>query len=108
MTALLDELPDDESADEPVITVKSDSAPSSPSNGTEPRPRKPVYDPKVVYILELCTVLVLRDTETVERLGMGVVKALQDILREPARYHSSLVSRAVFYQFNILKASYVS
>ncbi|RYP17307.1 hypothetical protein DL765_004598 [Monosporascus sp. GIB2] len=106
VTALLDELPDDESSDEPSITVKPDSVPSSPSNGAEPRPKKPFYDPKIVYILELCTVLALRDAETVERLSKGVAKVLQDILREPARYHTSLVSRTAFYQFNILKASY--
>lgn len=107
ITALLDELPDDENADEPSITVKSDSAPSSPASA-EPRPKKPAYDPKVVYILELCTVLALRDPETVEQLGKGVSEALQSIIREPSRHHSSLVSRAAFYQFNILKASYVS
>ena len=107
VAALLDELPDDENADEPSITVKSDSAPSSPASA-EPRPKKPAYDPKVVYILELCTVLALRDPETVGQLGKGVAEALQSIIREPSRHHSSLVSRAAFYQFNILKASYVS
>ena len=103
--ALLAELPDDEITDEPSITVKSDSVPSSPT--AEPRPKKPAYDPKVVYILELCTVLALRDGETVEHLGKGVAEALQGILREPSRHHSALVSRAAFYQFNVLKASYV-
>ncbi|RYP02601.1 hypothetical protein DL764_005727 [Monosporascus ibericus] len=106
VTALLEELPDDESSDEPSITVKPDSVPSSPSNGAEPRPKKPFYDPKIVYILELCTVLALRDAETVEQLSKGVAKVLQGILREPARYHTSLVSRTAFYQFNVLKASY--
>ena len=105
MKALIDELPDDEIADEPSITVKSDSVASSPT--AEPRPKKPAYDPKVVYMLELCTVLALRDRKTVEKLGKGVAEALQGILREPSRYHSALVSRAAFYQFNVLKASYV-
>ncbi|RYP89262.1 hypothetical protein DL770_004481 [Monosporascus sp. CRB-9-2] len=80
VTALLEELPDDETSDEPSITVKPDSVPSSPSNGAESRPKKPFYDPKIVYILELCTVLALRDAETVEQLSKGVAKALQGIL----------------------------
>lgn len=62
----------------------------------------------MVYILELSTVLALRDEETVELIGESVAKALQTILRNAARYHTSLVSRAAFYQFHILKASYVS
>jgi golgi-specific brefeldin A-resistance guanine nucleotide exchange factor 1 len=107
VNALLDELPDDESSAVPVISVKSDSAPSTPANGGEPPVKKPVYDPKVAYILELCTVLALRDGDTVERLGKAATKALQAIIRDSARFHSSLVSRAVFYQFHILKASYV-
>ncbi|RYP58146.1 hypothetical protein DL769_009081 [Monosporascus sp. CRB-8-3] len=80
VTALLNELPDDESSDEPSITVKPDSVPSSPSNGAESRPKMPLYDPKIVYILELCTVLALRDAETVEQLSKGVAKVLQGIL----------------------------
>lgn len=62
----------------------------------------------MVYILELSTVLALRNEETVELLGEGVAKALQSILRDASRYHTSLVSRAAFYQFHILRASYVS
>jgi golgi-specific brefeldin A-resistance guanine nucleotide exchange factor 1 len=69
---------------------------------------KPTYDPAVVYILEFCTVLALRSPETIEALGKQVAEALQMILRNSSRYHSALVSRAAYYQFNMLKASYVS
>ncbi|KAF2968219.1 hypothetical protein GQX73_g5341 [Xylaria multiplex] len=109
MEALLDQLPDDESSTVPAITVKPDSVPSSPaSGGNKNAQRKPTYDPAVVYILEFCTVLALKTPETIESLGKQVAEALQTILRNSSRYHSALVSRAAYYQFNMLKASYVS
>ncbi|KAI0132007.1 Sec7 domain-containing protein [Xylariales sp. AK1849] len=103
--ALLDELPDDDSSTVPVITVKPESMLPSPANASK-QTGKPVYDPSVVYILEFCTVLALRDAETVELLGKQVTEALQNILRDSSRHHSILVARAAFYQFSILKASY--
>ncbi|RWA05181.1 hypothetical protein EKO27_g9926 [Xylaria grammica] len=107
MEALLDQLPDDESPNVPAITVKPESVPSSPaSGGNKSAPRKPTYDPAVVYILEFSTVLVLRAPETIESLGKHVAEALQMVLRNSSRYHSALVSRAAYYQFNMLKASY--
>ncbi|KAI3334783.1 Sec7-domain-containing protein [Ustulina deusta] len=107
LEALLDQLPDDESSAVPAITVKPESVPSSPaSGGNKNTHRKPNYDPAVVYILEFCTVLALRTPETIEFLGKHVAEALQTILRNSSRYHSALVSRAAYYQFNMLKASY--
>ncbi|TGJ85964.1 hypothetical protein E0Z10_g2814 [Xylaria hypoxylon] len=107
MEALLDQLPDDESSTVPTITVKPESVPSSPASaGNKNAPRKPTYDPAVVYILEFCTVLALRTPETIEFLGKHIAEALQTILRNSSRYHSALVSRAAYYQFNMLKASY--
>ena len=70
--------------------------------------RRPVYDPAVVYILEFCTILALKDSDTIELVGKSVVEALQIILRNSGRFHTVLVSRAVYYQLNVLKASYVS
>ncbi|KAI8949649.1 Sec7-domain-containing protein [Xylaria longipes] len=107
MKALLDQLPDDESSTVPIITVKPESVPSSPASaGNKVAHTKPTYDPSVVYILEFCTVLSLKSPETIESLGKLVAEALQAILRNSSRYHSALVSRTAYYQFNILKASY--
>ncbi|KAI1134462.1 hypothetical protein F5Y05DRAFT_397930 [Hypoxylon sp. FL0543] len=106
LEALLNELPDDESSTVPVITVKTDSLPSSPASASKPASRKPTYDPAVVYILEFATVLALRDNETVGLLGKSVAEALQMILRDSPQHHPILVSRAAFYQFSVLKASY--
>ncbi|CAJ2501896.1 Uu.00g047490.m01.CDS01 [Anthostomella pinea] len=105
--ALLNELPDDESSTVPVITVKPEGIPSSPGSGTsKPSSKKPTYDPSIVYILEFCNVLALRDRQATELLGKTVAEALQAVLRDSSRYHPVLVSRAAYYQFNMLKASY--
>jgi len=107
--ALLAQLPDDESSTVPVISVKTESVPSSPSaGGIKASHKKPTYDPTIVYILEFCTVLALSSPDTIEALGKQVAEALQTFLRNASRYHSALVSRAAYYQFNMLKASYVS
>ncbi|KAI1321934.1 Sec7-domain-containing protein [Xylariaceae sp. FL0255] len=105
--ALLDQLPDEDSSAPVVISVKAESAPSSPaSGGSKTGQKKPLYDPTMVYILEFCTVLALRGSDTIELLGKSVADALQNIIRDAGRYHPVLVSRAAYYQFNVLKASY--
>jgi golgi-specific brefeldin A-resistance guanine nucleotide exchange factor 1 len=103
--ALLDELPEDDSSSVPAITVRSEGLSSSPV--AKQSRKQNSYDPSVAYILEFCTVLALRDAQTVELLGKPISDALQAILREPGRHHSILVSRVAFYQFSVLKASYV-
>ncbi|KAI0391810.1 Sec7-domain-containing protein [Xylariaceae sp. FL0594] len=105
--ALLAQLPDDENSGVPVISVKTETVPSSPSaGGAKAGHRKPTYDSTIVYVLEFCTVLALRDPNTIEALGKQVAEALQMFLRNASSYHSVLVSRAAYYQFNLLKASY--
>ncbi|KAI0404779.1 Sec7-domain-containing protein [Xylaria palmicola] len=107
VNALLSQLPDDDSSTVPAITVKPESVPSSPvSAANKAAHTKPTYDPAVVYILEFCIVLALKTPETIEFFGKCIVEALQTILRNSSRYHSALVSRAAYYQFNMLKASY--
>jgi brefeldin A-resistance guanine nucleotide exchange factor 1 len=106
--ALLGEIPDDNGSGI-VITVKNaDNVPGSPSNGQKPRQTGPVYDPAMIYILEFCTILALRDESTTELLGKRVVDVLQAVLRDVASYHPILVARATFYLFKLLQAGYVS
>jgi len=106
--ALLDEIPEDNGSGV-VITVKPESSPPpmSPSNQAKGQ-SEPKYDPSLVYILEYCTVLALRDDKTVELLGKRVVEALQAVLRDATRHHWILVGRVTFYLFSLLRASYVS
>jgi golgi-specific brefeldin A-resistance guanine nucleotide exchange factor 1 len=104
--ALLSQLPEDPA--NAIITVKSDSAPPVVANGQKRTMEGPVYDPATVYVLELCTVLALRDDETMKALGQDIAGALQNILRDASNYHQTMVSRAVFYILNLVQASYVS
>jgi len=104
--ALLGEIPDDHGSGI-VITVKNtDNVPASPSNGQKLRPSGPVYDPAMIYILEFCTILALRDQNTTELLGKRVVDVLQAVLRDVSSYHPILVGRASFYLFRLLQAGY--
>jgi brefeldin A-resistance guanine nucleotide exchange factor 1 len=104
--ALLSQLPEDPAT--AIITVKSDVVPAVILNGQKRGSDGPIYDPSVVYVLELCTVLALRDAGSVKALGHDVAGALQHILRDASNYHPTMVSRAVFYILNLLQSSYVS
>ncbi|KAK4462786.1 hypothetical protein QBC42DRAFT_267044 [Cladorrhinum samala] len=101
--ALLAQIPEDNGLT--VITVKTENI-AQPPNGQKPRQPTAVYDPGLVYILEFCTILALRDENTIEALGKRVVEAMQEILRDVPRYHPVLIERATYYLFNLLKASY--
>lgn len=104
--ALLDQIPED-SGSSVVITVKADNVPpSSPAAATKPRNNS--YDPSLVFILELSTILALRDDVTVKLLGKRVVDALQAILRDLSNHHPITIARTTFYLFRLLQASYVS
>jgi brefeldin A-resistance guanine nucleotide exchange factor 1 len=101
--ALLLQIPDDPSSI--VITVKSENEAPSPSSGHTPS-NGPVYDPAMVYLLELCTVLALRDNQTINTLGGDVAEALQNVMRNASSYHTIVVSRTMFYLLHLLHASY--
>ena len=106
--SLLDWIPEDHDGSTAVITVKADNIPSSPTNGQKSRQNNAIYDPALVYVLEFCTVLALRDQVTMELLGKRVVEAIQSVLRGVNQYHPILIERATFYLFSLLEASYVS
>ncbi|KAK3390865.1 hypothetical protein B0H63DRAFT_500126 [Podospora didyma] len=101
---LLDQIPDDSGST--VITVKTEGTTVPAVNGQKARQSNAIYDPTLVYILEFCTVLALRDESTVELLGKRVVEAIQAVLRDVSRYHTILIERATFYLFTLLQASY--
>lgn len=104
--ALLSQIPDDPSSI--VFTVKSEDEPVSPINSRKHSSTEPLYDPAIVYLLELCTVLALRDDETIAMLGGDVAEALLDVLRNAQGYHHIMISRTAYYVLHILHASYVS
>ncbi|KAK4544424.1 hypothetical protein LTR36_004315 [Oleoguttula mirabilis] len=105
--SLLAQLPEHESP--PTITVKPEMPAPTPlrGNGTKisQTAEAPVYDPAVVYVLELATILALRDEETITALGADVADALQAVIRDADRLHPVALSRTVFYLLALLRAS---
>jgi len=102
--ALLSQLPDDASST--IIAVKSDTG-NTPVNDQKTTADGPTYVPAFVYILELSTVLTLRNEETLEKLGAEVSEALQNVIRDSTNHHPTVVGRVVFYLMSLLHASYV-
>lgn len=103
--ALMSQLPDEPIADD---ASEKDEAVSQSNGQKERTTQGPVYSPAYVYVLELSTVLALRDTETVNVLGSSIADALQAVLRDNTFYHQTMVGRVVFYLFCLLKKSYDS
>ena len=104
--SLLAHLPENESPR--VITVKPEMPAPTPvrANGAKsPSVEQPVYDPAVVYVLELATILALRDEETIVALGSDVSKALQSVIGDAEHLHPVALSRTVFYLLGLLRAS---
>ena len=104
--SVLDQLPDNST---PIVTVKPER-PTTGSRGPIPRPSPsgPRYLPSTVYLLELATVLTLRDKDTLELVGEDVTGVLQNTVRDAANLHPLIVSRAVHYLLDLLRVAYVS
>lgn len=105
--ALLKQLPEQSSP--VVIVVRPDKPAPAPirTNGHHQNRSGPAYDPSVVFVLELSTVLATRDAESVALMGQAVADALQGVVRDAANVHSLILSRAVFYLLYLLNASQV-
>lgn len=105
-TALLGSMPESESPR--VISVKTEvpPPPSPARNGPKVAGEAPpTYDPALVYVLELATILALRDDETITTLGADAAEALQVAIRDADNLHPVALSRAVFYLLSLLRAS---
>ena len=104
--SLLGHLPENESPR--VITVKPEMPAPTPvrANGAKSPPaEQPAYDPAVVYVLELATILALRDEETIVALGSDVSRALESVIGDAEKLHPVALSRTVFYLLSLLRAS---
>ena len=106
--ALLEQLPEESSP--VVIVVKSDRPNPAPvrTNGHRATSQGLLYDPSVVYILELATIIAMRDEETIELIGQAVADVLQNVLRDASNVHPLVISRAVFYLLHLLHRSQVN
>ena len=105
--ALLEHLPEESSP--VVIVVKPDRPNPAPprSNGHRSLTQGLLYDPSVVYILELATIIAVRDHESIALMGQAVADALQNVVRDAANVHPLVVSRAILYLFHLLDSSQV-
>ena len=106
--ALLKQVPEPSSP--AVIVVRPDRPGPAPikTNGYRVDPLKPTYDPSMVFVLELATIMATRDHESVTLMGQAVADALQTAVRDVANIHPLALARAVFYLLYLLNASQVS
>ncbi|OAQ62261.1 Sec7 domain-containing protein [Pochonia chlamydosporia 170] len=102
--ALLDQIP--ESDQGAVIAVKQDALPPGPASAQTQASLPPTYDPSVAYILEFCTILAIRNSESISVMGKPVFGAMLGLLRDPTQWHPITLSRAIFNALSILKSSY--
>ncbi|CAI7608892.1 unnamed protein product [Penicillium discolor] len=103
--ALLSLLPEENAP--AVIVVKSERpAPTSRAANSRADPNQPKYDPSMIFVLELATVLTLRDEKTLEVLGENLATTLQTLVRDAKNLHPLTVSRVVSYLLNLLRLSH--
>ncbi|KAJ5327287.1 uncharacterized protein N7506_010389 [Penicillium brevicompactum] len=103
--ALLSLLPEDNAP--AVIVVKSERpTPTSRTGNNRVDPNQPKYDPSMIFVLELATVLTLRDEKTLEVLGENLATTLQTLVRDAKNLHPLAVSRVVSYLLNLLRLSH--
>lgn len=109
--SLLAYLPPDDVENSPkVIVVKPPIASPTPirPNGQKPQPVAPDYDPALVCVLELATVLATRDQDSVSSFGKDVAQSLKSVIHDADNLHPVTVGRASYYLLRLLKASDVS
>ncbi|KAF2739098.1 hypothetical protein EJ04DRAFT_458596 [Polyplosphaeria fusca] len=105
LLALLEQIPEDGSPRVIIVKPELPSAATPRPNGNKSKLNRPAYDPSLVFVLELATVLVLRDEETVENLAKDVVESLQSVIRDASKLHPVVIARSVYYLLGLLKAS---
>ncbi|THC97888.1 hypothetical protein EYZ11_002639 [Aspergillus tanneri] len=82
-----------------VIVVKSERlSPSSRLPNGKADARQSNYDPGMMYLLELATIITLRDAKTLETLGERLLTTLQAFIRDARNLHSLALSR-IDYSF---------
>ncbi|KAJ5690269.1 hypothetical protein N7462_004661 [Penicillium macrosclerotiorum] len=103
--ALLSQLPEDNAP--AVIVVKPERPiPVSRPSSARVDPDQPKYDPSMIFLLELATILTLRDEKTLGALGETLATTLQTLVRDAKNLHPLTVSRIVSYLFNLLRLSH--
>ncbi|PYH96295.1 Sec7 domain protein [Aspergillus ellipticus CBS 707.79] len=103
--ALLAQMPEENAP--AVIVVKPERpAAGSRASGGRADASKSNYDPGMLYLLELATILTLRDSQTLEALGERLLTTLQAFIRDARNIHSLALSRIIYYLLNLLRLSH--
>ncbi|KAJ5558509.1 hypothetical protein N7535_008723 [Penicillium sp. DV-2018c] len=103
--ALLSSLPEENAPAVIVVKPERPTPISRPAN-SRADPNQPKYDPAMIFVLELATVLTLRDEKTLEVLGENLATTLQTLVRDAKNLHPLAVSRVVSYLLNLLRLSH--
>ncbi|KAK1146081.1 GDP/GTP exchange factor for ARF [Aspergillus melleus] len=102
--SLLSQLPE-ESAPAVIVVKPERPSPASRANGKADASQSK-YDPGMMYLLELATIITLRDDETLEALGERLLTSLQAFIRDARNLHSLALSRIIYYLLNLLRLSH--
>ena len=92
----------------PVVTVKPERpmpVTARMNGGRAPR-SEPLYDPGTVFLLELASMLTLRDEETIAAAGETLMTTLQNFVRDASNLHPLASSRIVRYLLDMLRYSF--
>ncbi|KIW21373.1 hypothetical protein PV08_01953 [Exophiala spinifera] len=104
VTALLSQMEDSS----PVVTVKPERPlpVTQRVNGHRLPKAGPEYDPGTIFLLELATILTLRDEETTAAAGEALTGSLQNAVRDASNIHPLALSRIVHYLLEVLRHGY--
>jgi brefeldin A-resistance guanine nucleotide exchange factor 1 len=102
--SLLAQLPE-ESAPAVIVVKPERPLPSTRANA-RPDTSRGQYEPGMMYLLELAAILTLRDRQTIESLGEGLLASLQGFIRDARNLHSLALSRVTTYLLNLLRLSH--
>ncbi|KPI38130.1 uncharacterized protein AB675_1158 [Cyphellophora attinorum] len=91
----------------PVVTVMPERPLPDASRANGHRQRSgPEYDPGTVFLLELATILSVRDEETIAVAGEKLASTLQNHVRDASNMHPVAVSRVVRHLLELLRHAY--
>ncbi|KIV87306.1 hypothetical protein PV11_02861 [Exophiala sideris] len=104
VAALLSQV--DESS--PVVTVKPERPVpvTARVNGHRMSRAGAEYDPGSIFLLELATMLTLRDDETIAAAGESLTATLLNAVRDASNLHPLAASRVLHYLMELLRYSY--
>jgi hypothetical protein len=106
MAALLESVVIDATEDSnpstPDSKVKGDP-PASPSMQNGQESKEKLYDPSMLFLLEMGTSLAIRDEESMRQLSAEVAGYCTEILRQRKHLHSILIERSLIYLLALKK-----